>query len=86
MAIIYTYPVKAFPSGDDLVLISDESDNSKTKQVRVSTFPGGTNSGVDSLNQLVGSINIIPGTNTTVDLVNNNIQINASSNTGAKGI
>ncbi len=81
MAIIYTYPVKAFPSGDDLVLISDESDNSKTKQVRVSTFPGGTNSGVDSLNQLVGSINIIPGTNTTVDLVNNNIQINASSNT-----
>ena len=81
MAIIYTYPVKAFPSGDDLVLISDESDNNKTKQVRVSTFPGGVDSGVDSLNQLTGYINIIPGTNTTIDLVNNNIQINAASAT-----
>ena len=34
MAIIYTYPTKATPANDDLVLISDSADGNKTKQVK----------------------------------------------------
>ena len=49
MAIIYTYPVKTTPVGDDLILISDSADSNKTKQVKVSTLPGGSGSGVSSV-------------------------------------
>jgi len=49
MAIIYTYPVKASPAADDLILISDSADSNKTKQVKISTLPGGSGSGVSSV-------------------------------------
>ncbi|MDA8556607.1 hypothetical protein N9K77_00010 [bacterium] len=49
MAIIYTYPVKTNPVGDDLILISDSADSNNTKQVKVSTLPGGSGSGVSSV-------------------------------------
>ena len=49
MAIIYTYPVKTTPVGDDLILISDSADENNTKQVKVSTLPGGSGSGVSSV-------------------------------------
>ncbi len=49
MAIIYTYPVKTTPVGDDLILISDSADSNNTKQVKVSTLPGGSGSGVSSV-------------------------------------
>ena len=39
MAIIYTYPTKGAPVGNDLIIISDSQDNNKTKQVKVSTLP-----------------------------------------------
>ena len=39
MAIIYTYPVKTNPVGDDLILISDSADSNKTKQAKASTLP-----------------------------------------------
>ena len=44
MAIIYTYPTKATPAGNDLILISDSADSNKTKQIKVSSLPssGGT--------------------------------------------
>ncbi len=41
MAVIYSYPIKAVPEDDDLILISDGSDR-LTKQIRVSTLPGGS--------------------------------------------
>lgn len=42
MAIIYTYPVKATPNTNDLILISDSEDSNKTKQVTIGSLPGGT--------------------------------------------
>mgnify|MGYP003690176343 CR=1 FL=1 len=49
MAIIYTYPVKPTPNDNDLILISDSEDSNKTKQVKISTLPGGSGSGVSSV-------------------------------------
>jgi len=60
MAIIYTYPVKTTPANDDLILISDSADSKKTKQIKVSSLPGGSSSGVTQ---------IIAGTNVTIDPV-----------------
>jgi hypothetical protein len=51
MPIIYTYPVKAAPANNDLILISDSADSNKTKQIRVSTLPGGSSAGVSSHNR-----------------------------------
>lgn len=50
MAIIYTYPVKANPVDDDLVLISDSADKNNTKQVKISSMRGATVSGVADVN------------------------------------
>jgi len=41
MAVIYSYPIKAVPEDNDLILISDGADN-LTKQIRVSSLPGGS--------------------------------------------
>ena len=48
MAIIYTYPRKAIPSDDDLILIADSSDNNKTKLLKVSSV-GNTTQEVSNL-------------------------------------
>tara|TARA_Y100001938_G_scaffold3842_1_gene4790 strand:- start:405 stop:680 length:276 start_codon:yes stop_codon:yes gene_type:complete len=37
MAIIYTYPTKGAPTSDDLILISDASDNNATKSATLGT-------------------------------------------------
>ena len=81
MAIIYTYPTKATPANDDLILISDSADSNKTKQVKVSSLPGGSSSGVSSFNTLTGAVTITGGTNVTLNTVGNNIEINAASGT-----
>lgn len=72
MAIIYTYPVKNTPANDDLILISDSADSNKTKQVKISSLPGGASSGVTQ---------IIAGTNVTIDPVSGlgSVTINSSS-------
>lgn len=41
MAVIYSYPIKSVPEDNDLILISDGTDR-LTKQIRVSTLPGGS--------------------------------------------
>lgn len=81
MAVIYSYPIKSTPDNDDLILISDGTDN-LTKQVRVSTLPGGSSSGVSSFNTLTGAVTITGGTNVTLNQVGNNVEINASSGGG----
>ena len=35
MAVIYSYPLKTTPLGDDRMIVSDMGDNSKTKQLRL---------------------------------------------------
>ena len=82
MAIIYTYPVKTTPANDDLILISDSADNNKTKQIKVSSLPGGSSSGVSSLNTLTNAVTITGGTNVTLNTVGNNIEINAAGGGG----
>jgi len=78
MAVIFSYPIKSTPDNDDLILISDGTDN-LTKQVRVSTLPGGSAAGVSSFNTLTGAVTITGGTNVTLNPVGNNIEINAAS-------
>jgi hypothetical protein len=58
MAIIYTYPVKTNPVGDDLILISDSVDN-KTKQVKVSTLPSSGGGSVASVGFVLSSLNAL---------------------------
>lgn len=77
MAVIFSYPIKSTPENDDLILISDGTDN-LTKQVRVSTLPGGSAAGVSSFNTLIGAVTITGGTNVTLNPVGNNIEINAA--------
>ena len=79
MAIIYTYPVKATPVDNDLILISDSADGNKTKQVKVSSLPGGSSAGVSSFNTLTGAVTITAGSNITFTTVGNDISITASS-------
>ena len=50
MSIIYTYPQKATPNNNDLILISDSADNNATKQIKFSQLPGGSSSGVTYVN------------------------------------
>jgi hypothetical protein len=48
MSIIYSYPIKGTPANDDLILISDSASSPQfaTKQIKVSSLPGGSASGV----------------------------------------
>jgi len=56
MAIIYTYPVKTNPVGDDLILISDSADTNNTKQVKVSTLPSSGGGSVSSVGFSLNSL------------------------------
>ena len=66
MAIIYTYPTKASPAADDLILISDSADSNKTKQIKVSALPSSgagitlTTTGTSGVATLTGSVLNIP--------------------------
>ena len=66
MAIIYTYPVKTTPNANDLILISDSQDSNKTKQVKISTLPGGSGSGVASVSSANAAITVADATTTPV--------------------
>ena len=66
MAIIYTYPVKATPNANDLILISDSEDSNKTKQVKISTLPGGSGSGVSSVTSANVAITVADASTTPV--------------------
>lgn len=66
MAIIYTYPIKAIPNANDLVLISDSQDSNNTKQVAISTLPGSAGAGVSSVTSTNAAITIANSTSTPV--------------------
>jgi hypothetical protein len=87
MSIIYSYPIKGTPANDDLILISDSASSPQfaTKQIKVSSLPGGSSSGVSSFNALTGAVTITGGTNVTLNPVGNNIEINAASTSTQPG-
>lgn len=66
MAIIYTYPTKATPNANDLILISDSQDDNKTKQVTIASLPGGSGSGVSSVTSTNAAITVTDVTTTPV--------------------
>ena len=66
MAIIYTYPVKTTPNANDLILISDSQDSNKTKQVKISSLPGGSGSGVSSVTSANTAITVADASTTPV--------------------
>jgi hypothetical protein len=49
MAIAYTYPQKATPVNDDLIIISDSAEDNKTKQIKIGDLPFVGSSGVASI-------------------------------------
>ena len=71
MAIIYTYPTKASPAADDLILISDSADSNKTKQIKVSALPSSgagitlTTNDTSGVATLTGTVLNIPNYTTT---------------------
>ena len=66
MAIIYTYPTKATPNANDLILISDSQDSNKTKQVTIASLPGGSGSGVSSVTSANAAITVADSSTTPV--------------------
>jgi len=66
MPIIYTYPVKAIPNANDLILISDSQAGNDTKQIKVSTLPGSVGAGVSSVTSSNTAITIADSTSTPV--------------------
>ena len=66
MAIIYTYPTKATPNANDLILISDSQDSNKTKQVTIASLPGGSGSGVSSVTSANNAITVADSSTTPV--------------------
>ena len=71
MSIIYSYPTKASPVDNDLLIISDSADENKTKQITVSAIKGLT----------AGVTSIIAGNNITIDPLNGvgDVTINTTS-------
>jgi hypothetical protein len=69
MAIIYTYPTKAAPTADDLVLISDAADSNKTKNAKISSIQSLV-SGVNSVNGLAGAVLFNAGSSNLVQSKN----------------
>ena len=66
MPIIYTYPLKAIPNANDLILISDSQAGNDTKQIKVSTLPGSVGAGVSSVTSSNAAITIVDPTSTPV--------------------
>ena len=66
MPLIYTYPTKAIPNVNDLILISDSQDGSKTKQVTIASLPGVSGSGVTSVSSGNAAITVADQTSTVV--------------------
>ena len=70
MAVIYSYPLKTLPSGEDRMIVSDMADGKRTKQVKLS-----------DLKTLVNTTYTLTS---TVDALNNIADIDLTDNDGTK--
>ena len=70
MAVIYSYPLKNLPSGEDRMIVSDMADSKRTKQVK--------------LTDLKTLVNTTYTLTSTVDAINNIADIDLTDSDGAK--
>ncbi len=70
MAVIYSYPLKNVPSGEDRMIVSDMADSKRTKQVK--------------LTDLKTLVNTTYTLTSTVDALNNIADIDLTDSDGAK--
>lgn len=75
MALIYTYPLKEQPVGEDLLVLSDSADNNKTKRITV-----------DSIRTLTSGVTkIIAGTNITISPSSGTGDVTINASGGGSG-
>jgi len=70
MAVIYSYPLKTLPNGEDRMIVSDMADGKRTKQVK--------------LTDLKTLVNTTYTLTSTVDAINNIANIDLTDSDGAK--
>ena len=70
MAVIYSYPLKNLPNGEDRMIVSDMADGKRTKQVK--------------LTDLKTLVNTTYTLTSTVDAINNIADIDLTDSDGAK--
>ncbi len=70
MAVIYSYPLKNLPNGEDRMIVSDMADGKRTKQVK--------------LTDLKTLVNTTYTLTSTVDAINNIANIDLTDSDGAK--
>lgn len=70
MAVIYSYPLKSLPSGEDRMIVSDMADSKRTKQVK--------------LTDLKTLVNTTYTLTSTVDALNNIADIDLTDSDGVK--
>jgi len=70
VAVIYSYPLKNLPSGEDRMIVSDMADNKRTKQVK--------------LTDLKTLVNTTYTLTSKVDAINNVADIDLTDSDGAK--
>ena len=70
MAVIYSYPLKTLPNGEDRMIVSDMADGKRTKQVK--------------LTDLKTLVNTTYTLTSTVDAINNVADIDLTDSDGAK--
>ena len=70
MAVIYSYPLKNLPNGEDRMIVSDMADSKRTKQVK--------------LTDLKTLVNTTYTLTSTVDAINNIADIDLTDSDGAK--
>ena len=70
MAVIYSYPVKSLPNGEDRMIVSDMADSKRTKQVK--------------LTDLKTLVNTTYTLTSTVDAINNVADIDLTDSDGVK--
>jgi len=72
VAVIYSYPLKTLPNGEDRMIVSDMADGKRTKQVK--------------LTDLKTLVNTTYTLTSTVDAINNIADIDLTDSDGAKTI
>ena len=84
MPIIYTYPTKATPVGDDTILISDSADSDATKKITVSSLTA-LGTGVSTVSGGTTGLTPAAATAGAITLAGTLVAANGGTGNGAPG-